>query len=328
MKTALITGIGGQDGSYLSELLLSLGYRVHGLLQPGGGQRAPLLSHLSGRLSLHETDLLDGDSLAGLLREIRPGEIYNLAGQSFVPAFPADPTRTGAFDGLAVESLLDAIRRTDPSIRFYQASTSEMFGSVAISPQDETTPFEPRNPYGEAKVHAHRLTVNARAKDGFFAVSGILFNHESPRRGERFVTRKITLGAARIAAGRQETLSLGNLDARRDWGFSGDYVRAMWMMLQRDDPTDYVVGTGEARSVREFAAEAFALLNLDWRRYVVEDPTLRRPGEADRLVANPRRAREELGWSPTVAFRDLVKMMIEADVERVKAESKFSQGKR
>jgi GDPmannose 4,6-dehydratase len=317
MKTALITGISGQDGSYLSEHLLALGYTVHGLLRPGGRRRAGLVSHLSNRLSLHETDLLDRDSLASLLETIRPGEIYNLAGQSFVPAFPADPERAGALDAKAVESLLDAIRRTDPSIRFYQASTSEMFGSIAISPQDETTPFEPRNPYGEAKVHAHRLTANARA-DGLFAVSGILFNHESPRRPERFVTRKITLGAARIAAGRQETLSLGNLDSRRDWGFSGDYVRAMWMMLQRDVPTDYVVGTGEARSVREFAAEAFALLDLDWRRYVVEDQALRRPGEADCLVANPRRAREELGWSQTVGFRDLVKMMIEADVERVK----------
>jgi GDPmannose 4,6-dehydratase len=320
MKTALISGIGGQDGSYLSEHLLSLGYRVHGLLRPGSLRRTGLLSQPLGRLSLHETDLLDRDSLARLLREVRPGEIYNLAGQSFVPAFTADPAGAGAFDGLAVESLLDAIRRTDPSIRFYQASSSEMFGSIAISPQDETTPFEPRNPYGEAKVHAHHLTANARA-DGLFAVSGILFNHESPRRGERFVTRRITLGAARIAAGRQETLSLGNLDARRDWGFSGDYVRAMWMMLQRDDPTDYVVGTGEARSVREFAAEAFALLNLDWRRCVVEDQALRRPGEADRLVANPRRAREELGWSPNLGFRALVRMMIEADVERVKTEA-------
>lgn len=321
MKTALITGIGGQDGSYLSEYLLSLGHSVHGLIRPGGLRSAGLLSHLSNRLSLHETDLLDRDSLASLLGDIRPGEIYNLAGQSFVPAFRADQARAGSFDRLAVLSLLDAIRRTDPSIRFYQASTSEMFGSIAISPQDETTPFEPRNPYGEARVHAHRLTVDARAAYGLFAVSGILFNHESPRRPERFVTRKITLGAARIAAGRQETLSLGNLDARRDWGFSGDYVRAMWMMLQRDDPTDYVVGTGEARSVREFAAEAFGLLDLDWRRYVVEDQSLRRPGEADRLVANPRRAREELGWSPTVGFRELVKMMVEADVERVKTES-------
>ena len=320
MKTALITGIGGQDGSYLSEHLLSLGYSVHGLLRPDGGRRTGLPAHLTGRLSLHETDLLDRDSLASLLGEIRPGEIYNLAGQSFVPAVAADPARNGAIDWLAVESLLDAIRRTDPSMRFYQASTSEMFGSVAISPQDETTPFEPRNAYGEAKVHAHRLTVDARAAGGLFAVSGILFNPESPRRGERFVTRKITLGAARIAVGRQETLSLGNLDARRDWGFSGDYVRAMWMMLQRSDPRDYVVGTGEARSVREFAAEAFSLLNLDWRRYVVEDEALRRTGEADRLVADPRRAREELGWSPTVGFRDLVKMMIEADVERVKTE--------
>ena len=318
MKTALITGIGGQDGSYLSEHLLSLGYSVHGLLRPGGpsGTRLP---HLSSRLSLHETDLQDGDSLARLLARIRPGEIYNLAGQSFVPAFHADAARSGALDGQAVANLLGAIRRTDRSIRYYQASTSEMFGSVAISPQDETTPFEPRNAYGEAKVRAHRLTVDARA-DGLYTVSGILFNPESPRRGERFVTRKITLGAARIAAGRQETLSLGNLDARRDWGFSGDYVRAMWMMLQRDDPTDYVVGTGEARSVGEFAAEAFGLLDLDWRRYVVEDGSLRRPGEADRLVADPRRAREELGWSPEVGFGGLVRMMIEADVERVKAE--------
>ena len=319
MKTALITGVAGQDGSYLSEHLLSLGYSVHGLLRPGGRGAAALLDHLAGRLVLHETDLLDGSSLTRLLRDVRPAEIYNLAGQSFVPAFPAGPERAGAFDAKAVESLLEAIRRTDPSVRFYQASTSEMFGSVATSPQDETTAFEPRNAYGKAKVHAHRLTVDARARDGLFAVSGILYNHESPRRPERFVTRKITLGAARIAAGLQETLSLGNLDARRDWGFSADYVRAMWMMLQRDDPQDYVVGTGEARSVSEFAAEAFALLGLDWRRYVVEDQALRRPGEADRLVANPRRAREELGWSPSVGFQELVRMMVEADVERVRA---------
>jgi GDPmannose 4,6-dehydratase len=319
-RTALITGIGGQDGSYLSEHLLSLGYNVHGLFREGGLQRTGLLSHLAGRLSLHDANLLDRDSVARLLAGIEPDEVYNLAGQSFVPAFPADAAGTGASDSRTVTNLLEAIRQTDPGIRFYQASTSEMFGSVAASPQDETTPFEPRNAYGEAKVRAHRATVNARAADGLFAVSGIFFNHESPRRNERFVTRKITLGAARIAAGRQKTLSLGNLDARRDWGFAGDYVRAMWMMLQRDEPADYVVGTGEARSVAEFAAEAFARLDLDWRRHVVEDETLRRPGEADHLVANPRRAREDLGWSPTVGFRDLVRLMIEADVERVKAE--------
>ena len=320
MKTALITGIGGQDGSYLSAHLLSLGYSVHGLLRPGGLRRIEPVSRLPGRLQLHEADLLDRESVARVLERTRPREVYNLAGESFVPAYSADSPPGQASDGLAVASLLDGIRRTDPSIRFYQASTSEMFGSVATSPQDEATPFEPRNSYGKAKVHAHHLTVEARARSRLFAVSGILFNHESPRRAERFVTRKITLGAARIAAGRQETLSLGNLDARRDWGFSGDYVRAMWMMLQRENPTDYVVGTGQARSVGEFAAEAFGLLDLDWRRYVVEDPSLRRPGEADRLVANPRRAREELGWSPSVGFRELVRLMVDADVERVKAE--------
>ena len=322
MKTALITGVGGQDGSYLSEYLLSKGYSVHGLLSPGGRSRTRLLDPLAGRLSLHEMDILDRVSLEQLIGDIRPVEIYNLAGQSFVPAFPTDAERAGAFDAEAVSNLLDAIRLLDPSIRFYQASTSEMFGNVAISPQDETTPFEPRNAYGRAKAHAHRLTVEARARDGLFAVSGILFNHESPRRPERFVTRKITLGAARIAAGRQEKLALGNLEARRDWGFSADYVRAMWMMLQRDEPRDFVVGTGEARSVSEFAAEAFALLDLDWRRHVVEDQALRRPGEADRLVANPARARETLGWSPSVGFKDLVRMMVEADVERVKAEER------
>ena len=320
MKTALITGIAGQDGSYLSEHLLSLGYRVHGLLRPGGSGRTGRIAHLDGRLELHEVSLSDGDAVGGLVTATRPDEIYNLAGDSFVPSSFAQPARTGDLESLAVANLLEAIRHTNAGIRFYQASTSEMFGKVARSPQDETTPFEPRNPYGLAKVRAHRLMAEARAADGLFAVSGILFNHESPRRGERFVTRKITLAAARIAAGRQKTVALGNLGARRDWGFSGDYVRAMWMMLQRDAPVDYVVGSGEARSVREFAAAAFALVGLDWREHVVEDATLRRPGDVDRLVADPRRARAELKWSPTAGFDDLVRMMVEADVALVAAE--------
>jgi GDPmannose 4,6-dehydratase len=321
MKTALITGIAGQDGSYLSEHLLSLGYRVHGLLRPGGSGRTARIAHLHGRLELHEVSLSDGDALGRLVGATRPDEIYNLAGESFVPSSSAEPARAEELESLAVANLLAAIRRTRADIHFYQASTSEMFGKVARFPQEETTPFEPRNPYGVAKLSAHRLTVDARSAHGLFAVSGILFNHESPRRGEQFVTRKITLAAARIAAGRQKTLALGNLDARRDWGFSGDYVRAMWMMLQREKPVDYVVGSGEARSVRDFAAAAFARVGLDWREHVVEDGTLRRPGEVDRLVADPRRARAELGWSAEVGFDELVKMMVEADVALVDAET-------
>jgi GDPmannose 4,6-dehydratase len=317
MKTALITGIAGQDGSYLSEHLLSLGYRVHGLLRPGSSGRTGRIGHLRGRLELHEASLSDGEAIARLVGAVRPDEIYNLAGESFVPSSFREPERAAELECLAVANLLGAIRSTGSAIRFYQASTSEMFGQVARSPQDETTPFEPRNPYGAAKLRAHQLTVEARSAHGLFAVSGILFNHESPRRGEQFVTRKITLAAARIAAGRQTTLALGNLDARRDWGFSGDYVRAMWMMLQRNDPTDYVVGSGETRTVRQFAEAAFALVGLDWREHVVEDGTLRRPGDVDRLVADPRRARAELPWSPRAGFDDLVRMMVEADVALV-----------
>jgi GDPmannose 4,6-dehydratase len=319
-RRALITGINGQDGSYLAEHLLERGYGVHGLVRRASERNHDRIAHLLDEIELVNGDLLDQTSLVSALREIRPHEVYNLAAQSFVPASFSQPVLTGEFNGLGVTRLLDAIRIVDPTIRFYQASSSEMFGNVETFPQDEDTKFQPRSPYGVAKLYGHWITVNFRESYGLYAVSGILFNHESPRRGAEFVTRKITLTAARIAAGLQSTLPLGNLDARRDWGFTGDYVRAMRMMLQRDSPRDYVIGTGESHSVREFVEEAFALLKLDWRRHVTVDQRLSRPADVDSLVADPRRARAELGWSPTVDFRGLVRMMIEADVALVARE--------
>ncbi len=267
-------------------------------------------------------DLLDQTSLITALREIEPDEIYNLAAQSFVPASFSQPVLTGEFNGLGVTRLLDAIRMVNPKIRFYQASSSEMYGNVETAPQDEQTKFQPRSPYGVAKLYGHWITVNFRESYGMYAVSGILFNHESPRRGAEFVTRKITLGAARIAAGLQKDLRLGNLEARRDWGFTGDYVRAMRLMLQQPEPKDFVIGTGETHSVKEFVELAFAMLGMDWRDHVIVDPSLSRPADVDQLFANPARAKAELGWVPTVSFKDLVKMMVDADLELVSRDAR------
>jgi GDPmannose 4,6-dehydratase len=319
MKTAFVTGISGQDGSYLAEHLVDQGYKVFGLVRRTSGRNPNLdrITHLSDRVELLNGDLLDQNSLINAIAESRPDEIYNLAAQSFVPASFSQPVLTGEFTALGVTRILEAIRVVNPKIRFYQASSSEMFGKAASVPQNEQTKFHPRSPYGVAKLYGHWITVNFRESYGIFAVSGILFNHESPRRGPEFVTRKITLAAARIAAGKQKELRLGNLDAQRDWGFTGDYVRAMHRMLQQPEPIDYVIGTGETHTVREFVDLAFSYLNLDWQKYVVIDPKLVRPAEVDLLIADPRRAREELGWVPDVGFRELVKMMVDADVELV-----------
>jgi GDPmannose 4,6-dehydratase len=319
-RRALITGINGQDGSYLAEHLLERGYRVHGLVRRASERSHDRIAHLLEEIELVNGDLLDQTSLVSALRETRPHEVYNLAAQSFVPASFSQPVLTGEFNGLGVTRLLDAIRIVDPKIRFYQASSSEMFGNVETAPQDELTKFQPRSPYGVAKLYGHWITVNFRESYGLYAVSGILFNHESPRRGTEFVTRKITLSAARIAAGLQKTLRLGNLEARRDWGYTGDYVRAMRMMLQQDEPRDYVIGTGESHSVREFVEEAFGILGLDWRSYVSVNPALSRPADVDSLVADSHRAATELGWKPTVDFKGLVRMMVESDVALVARE--------
>jgi GDPmannose 4,6-dehydratase len=320
-KRALITGINGQDGSYLAEHLLAHDYVVHGLVRRASERNHERIAHLLDAIELSNGDLLDQTSLVSALRAIRPHEVYNLAAQSFVPASFSQPVLTGEFNGLGVTRLLDAIRIVDPQIRFYQASSSEMFGNVATAPQDETTPFQPRSPYGVAKLYGHWITVNFRESYGLYAVSGILFNHESPRRGREFVTRKITLTAARIAAGLQKTLRLGNLESRRDWGYAGDYVEAMRRMLQQAAPRDYVIGTGESHSVQEFVEEAFRILDLDWRDHVVADPDLSRPADVDSLVADSRLARAELGWKPAVDFRGLVRMMVEADVALVAREA-------
>ena len=320
-KRALITGINCQDGSYLAEHLLANDYLVHGLVRRASERNHERIAHLLDDIELSNGDLLDQTSLVSVLRAIRPHEVYNLAAQSFVPASFSQPVLTGEFNGLGVTRLLDAIRIVDPQIRFYQASSSEMFGNVAAAPQDEMTPFQPRSPYGVAKLYGHWITVNFRESYGLYAVSGILFNHESPRRGREFVTRKITLTAARIAAGLQKTLRLGTLESRRDWGYAGDYVAAMRRMLQQAAPRDYVIGTGESHSVQEFVEEAFRVLNLDWRDHVVVDPNLSRPADVDSLVADSRLARAELGWKPAVDFRGLVRMMVEADVALVAREA-------
>jgi GDPmannose 4,6-dehydratase len=314
MKSALITGINGQDGSYLAEHLLDQGYTVYGLVRRTSIRNLERVAHLLDRLELLNGDLLDQNSLINAVAEAKPDEVYNLAAQSFVPASFSQPVLTGEFTALGVTRMLEAIRIVNPKIRFYQASSSEMFGKVQSVPQDEETKFHPRSPYGVAKLYGHWITVNFRESYGMFAASGILFNHESPRRGAEFVTRKITLAAARIAAGKQKDLRLGNLEARRDWGFTGDYVEAMRLMLQQPEPKDYVIGTGETHTVQEFVEAAFAHVGLDWRSYVVIDPKLVRPAEVDLLISNPRRAREELGWTPRVSFPELVRMMVDADV--------------
>jgi len=315
LKTALITGTTGQDGSYLSEYLLGLGYKVYGLIRRSSTQNFERVAHIQDQIEFLNADLLDQNSLTNAIAEAQPDEVYNLAAQSFVPASWSQPVLTGEFTALGVTRMLEAIRVLNPKIRFYQASSSEMFGKVHSVPQDEETKFHPRSPYGVAKLYGHWITVNYRESYGMHAVSGILFNHESPRRGEEFVTRKISLAAARIAAGLQKELRLGNLEAKRDWGFTGDYVKAMHMMLQHDEPKDYVVGTGETHTVEEFVDIAFSRVGLKWRDHVVIDRKFVRPAEVDLLISNPRRAREELGWTPEVSFRALVEMMVDADVK-------------
>ena len=317
MKTALITGITGQDGSYLAETLLEKGYTVVGMVRRASSENYERLDHIRDRLELRQADLLDQLSLIRVLEQTRPDEVYNLAAQSFVPTSWSQPVLTGEFTALGVTRVLEAVRLVNPAIRFYQASSSEMFGKVRETPQDERTAFHPRSPYGVAKVYGHGITVNYRESYGLFACSGILFNHESPRRGLEFVTRRISDGVARITHGLASELRLGNLEARRDWGFAGDYVHAMWLMLQQDQPDDYVVATGESHSVQDFVEVAFGHVGLDWIERVVVDPALKRPAEVDRLLGNAAKARERLGWAPKVKFPDLVRMMVDADLARL-----------
>jgi GDPmannose 4,6-dehydratase len=324
-RVALITGITGQDGAYLAELLLEKGYAVHGMVRRSSTDTFERIAHLRSRLNLHQADLIDQLSLVNLLNEVRPAEVYNLAAQSFVPTSFLQPLLTGEVTAMGVTRMLEAIRVVDLKIRFYQAGSSEMFGKVQETPQRETTPFWPRSPYGVSKVYGHWITVNYRESYGIHAVSGILFNHESPLRGKEFVTRKVTDAVARIKLGIQEKVKLGNLDARRDWGFAGDYVRAMWLMLQQDQPNDYVVATGEMHSVRDLAEAAFAHVGLDWHDHVETDPALLRPAEVNHLCGDASRARRELGWEPKVGFRELVSMMVDADLKRVRREIEFAK---
>ncbi|WP_298814880.1 GDP-mannose 4,6-dehydratase [Chloroflexus sp.] len=317
-RRALITGITGQDGSYLAEFLLAKGYEVIGMVRRSSTVNFERIKHIQDKITLVSGDLLDEVSLIHILREHRPHEVYNLAAQSFVQTSWPQPVFTGETTALGVTRLLDAVRIVDPDIRFYQASSSEMFGKVVEVPQKETTPFYPRSPYGVAKVYGHWITVNYRESYGMHATSGILFNHESPRRGLEFVTRKISHGVARIKLGLDEELRLGNLEARRDWGFAGDYVEAMWLMLQQDQPEDYVVATGETHSVREFCELAFSYVGLDYRDYVVIDQRFMRPAEVDLLIGDSTKARQKLGWQPRTTFPELVRMMVEADLQLVK----------
>jgi len=316
MRTALISGITGQDGSYLAELLLAKGYRVVGIVRRSSTTPYERIAHLVDRVELVSADLLDQTSLTDAVHECQPDEIYNLAAQSFVQTSWTQPVLTGEFTALGVTRILEAMKKAAPTARFYQASSSEMFGKVVESPQCETTPFYPRSPYGVAKVYGHWITVNYRESFGLYAVSGILFNHESPRRGLEFVTRKVTDAVARIKHGHANQLLLGNLDARRDWGFAGDFVDAMWRMLQQDKPDDYVVGTGHTWSVRELCDAAFGYAGLDYREYVKQDPKFFRPAEVDLLVADPTKARKELGWEPATTFKQLIETMVDADLAR------------
>ena len=316
MPTALISGITGQDGSYLAEHLLAKGYRVVGIVRRSSTTAFERIEHIVDRIELVSADLLDQTSLTDVMSESAPDEIYNLAAQSFVQTSWSQPVLTGEFTALGVTRMLEAMRKAAPKARFYQASSSEQFGKVVETPQRESTPFYPRSPYGVAKAYGHWITVNYRESFGLFAVSGILFNHESPRRGLEFVTRKISDAVARIKLGKQGDLRLGNLEARRDWGFAGDYVDAMWRMLQQEEPVDYVIGTGETFSVKQFCEAAFGAVDLDYNDYVVQDSRFFRPAEVDLLVADPSRARDELGWTPDVDFKQLVSMMVEADLAR------------
>lgn len=323
MRKALITGITGQDGSYLAEFLLEKGYQVVGMVRRTSTLNFERIRHIQDRITLVQGDLLDQMSLIDLLKEHRPHEVYNLAAQSFVPTSWKQPVLTGEFTALGVTRLLDAIRLVDPEIRFYQATSSEIFGKVREVPQRETTPLYPRSPYGVAKVYGHWITVNYRESYNLFACSGILFNHESPRRGLEFVTRKSTYGAARIKLGLANELRMGNLEARRDWGYAGDYVRAMWMMLQQSEPDDYVIATGETHSVREWLEECFSYLGLNWQDYVVIDPQYLRPAEVDQLIGDPTKARQKLGWKPEVSFKELVHLMVDADLELVRQQVRY-----
>ncbi len=323
MPTALITGITGQDGSYLAEFLLTQGYRVIGMVRRTSTISYERISQFQEQVTISQGDLHDQSSLMDLFEEYQPDEVYNLAAQSFVPTSWTQPVLTGEVTALGVTRILEAVRLVCPKARFYQASTSEMFGKVREVPQRETTPFYPRSPYGVAKVYGHWITVNYRESYNIFALSGILFNHESPRRGLEFVTRKITHGVARIKLGLAKELRMGNLEARRDWGFAGDYVEAMWRMLQQAEPQDFVVGTGETHSVEEFCRVAFEHVDLDYKDYVVQDPKFFRPSEVDLLVSDPRNAHEKLGWAPRVDFKGLVCMMVDSDLEQVAREASY-----
>ena len=317
MPRALITGITGQDGSYLAEFLLGKGYQVYGLVRRTSHHSFERIEHLLERITIVTADLLDQHSLTVVMQDVRPDEVYNLAAQSYVPASWTQPVLTGEFTALGVTRMLEALRLVHPGARFYQASSSEMFGRVRETPQHEGTAFYPRSPYGVAKVYGHWITVNYRESYGLYAVSGILFNHESPRRGMEFVTRKVSDGVARIKLGLARELRLGNLDAQRDWGYAGDYVDAMWRMLQNPEPRDYVIGTGKTHSVRQLVEVAFGHAGLDWTKYVVSDPAFMRPAEVDALLADPRKAAAELGWTPTVDFEGLARLMVDADLERL-----------
>ena len=319
MPTAVITGITGQDGSYLAELLLSKGYTVVGMVRRTSTINFDRIRHIQNDIELVQGDLLDQSSLVDIVHEYKPEEVYNLAAQSFVPTSWKQPVLTGEFTALGVTRMLEAIRQVNPGIRFYQASSSEMFGKVVEVPQRESTPFYPRSPYGVAKVYGHWITVNYRESYNLYACSGILFNHESPRRGLEFVTHKVTHAAARIRLGRQKELRLGNLDSRRDWGYAGDYVKAMWLMLQQPEPDDYVVATGETHTVRELCEVAFERAGLDWQEHVVIDPKFLRPAEVDLLVGDPGKAGAKLGWEPEVTFKGLIEMMVDADFEALKS---------
>ena len=317
MPTALITGITGQDGSYLAELLLAKGYEVVGVVRRTSHDSYERIGHMLDRLAIVPADLLDQHSLTSVIGEVQPDEIYNLAAQSFVPTSWTQPVLTGEFTALGVTRILEAIRLAHPEAKFYQASSSEMFGKAVETPQNESTPFYPRSPYGVAKVYGHWITVNYRESYDLFAVSGILFNHESPRRGLEFVTRKVTDGVARIKRGVLDKLRLGNLDARRDWGYAGDYVEAMWIMLQQDEPDDYVIGSGQTKSVRDLVEVAFGHVGLEWQEYVEVDQAFIRPAEVEILLADPSKAKTELGWRPKVGFEELVRMMVDSDMERL-----------
>ena len=319
-KVALITGITGQDGSYLAEFLLEKGYKVYGMVRRSSMEKHERISHIIDRVHLIQGDLLDQYSLISALKISQPTEVYNLAAQSFVPTSWAQPVLTAEFTAIGVTRMLESIRLVDPKIKFYQASSSEMYGKVRETPQTELTPFYPRSPYGVAKAYGHYITVNYRESYDLFAVSGILFNHESPRRGLEFVTRKVTDGVARIKLGLAKELRLGNLDARRDWGFAGDYVQGMWLMLQQDSPDDYVIATGEAHSVQELVEVAFEQAGLEWQSSVKLDKAFIRPAEVDLLIGDPSKAKKQLGWTPTVSFQQMIRMMVDADIERLSHE--------